>query len=802
MAFYIKPPEGVVSLASLERFGIKRLLFLKEVLKCDGSEGFRRLVSEIDTAIDSECLIEGSKRDRTSHFLLRLVCCEDNEMFNFLLQAETELFGYRFSSMNTQELFHFLKSTHKFVTRCLNFKTCANDDNVCNLQMALDMVFSATGSWQAIVEKYMNDCSTETFQIPFQLALSLIAGRQVDLKNGLASVPFSKLHVVLSSLFHTLLKEGLRKAAVVCNDAGDREIKLVQSLQLFCQKLLGSPHPRSSILDHCFLSDQIDEEVVFFPPCMKHLHRVLRQRHRLRHHSRVQYTLYLKEIGLPPDEALVFWKREYSQPEIDRYGNSVKCRNTWQKDNKRYTYNIRHLYGLEGARTNYSAHSCKFLQMYTPGPGEEGGCPFSQSDDSYLQTFMDIEEVGKFFQGDILSHSKNRQYTEACRKFFISKVNHEVTKILPTLGSGEQGNGCLDDTETRGDGLNIAVPPRGETSIDYDSTIMKEHFEYCRHCKATGRLLEPEVRFGGIQCQCSKAKVSRTTEYNSKTLSKNRFEYSYNNVKVHVLQGSHSFQSARTQCKGKCAISKRNPNVCKRRKVSHSFNDEGKADLNPKDSGYESVADSMLSVPKVRSFTVLQFSENADKEFGQQKRPLTTDRTERAGENRFVKILARSHDADVHRKDIRSQSFENEGLEFTDGHRAESDGHINKVVRHGNSDLHDDEVIFKQAGNFKGTDSNLNTPNERLDPGIVDGRQGFREEFVCNTCGNVGSKTDVSRNNDYGKVKPVAINDGATQQLYQNVRTQDIRKPSDFYTSFRKIRSELKKLKEKVKSAT
>jgi hypothetical protein len=46
-------------------------------------------------------------------------------------------------------------------------------------------------------------------------------------------------------------------------------------------------------------------------------------------------------IGLPLDEAIIFWRRMYGASMTD------------DKFNKEYKYNIRHGYGQEGKRTNY-----------------------------------------------------------------------------------------------------------------------------------------------------------------------------------------------------------------------------------------------------------------------------------------------------------------------------------------------------------------------------------------------------------------------------------------------------------------
>ena len=71
MAFYIKPPSGSSRYEQLSVFGRKRLQFLHQVLECEDPNAFQDLLQQSETAEDSECLIEGTKKDRTSHFFLR-----------------------------------------------------------------------------------------------------------------------------------------------------------------------------------------------------------------------------------------------------------------------------------------------------------------------------------------------------------------------------------------------------------------------------------------------------------------------------------------------------------------------------------------------------------------------------------------------------------------------------------------------------------------------------------------------------------------------------------------------------------
>jgi DNA primase large subunit len=44
---------------------------------------------------------------------------------------------------------------------------------------------------------------------------------------------------------------------------------------------------------------------------MRRLHETLRTKHHLRHGGRQQYQLFLKEAGMPIEEALKFWRSEF-----------------------------------------------------------------------------------------------------------------------------------------------------------------------------------------------------------------------------------------------------------------------------------------------------------------------------------------------------------------------------------------------------------------------------------------------------------------------------------------------------------
>ena len=79
------------------------------------------------------------------------------------------------------------------------------------------------------------------------------------------------------------------------------------------------------------------------PLCMEHLHDEMRQDKHTRHGGRMQYGLFLKGMGLSLEQALIFWQTAFSKFPPEQF-------------NKMYSYNIRHMYGMEGKRTDYTPY--------------------------------------------------------------------------------------------------------------------------------------------------------------------------------------------------------------------------------------------------------------------------------------------------------------------------------------------------------------------------------------------------------------------------------------------------------------
>ncbi|XP_021351251.1 DNA primase large subunit-like [Mizuhopecten yessoensis] len=429
MTFYLNPPSGNISLQHLEKFARTRLDFLLKITSCGGDKlKLQDTVTDFLTVAESDCLLDGSTKDVVSHFILRLILCQDHDTKGFLLKAESQLFKFRFQCMSEDELTKSLKKADSHLQKVQHnylIPSALDFEKLKHIRDIFRKITATEPRWKLIVQKYLSGDNKDGFWIPFFVVHQLVAKRRVELENGLAFVPFCKLEDVISNLWYQLLVWGVDRTCRV--QTSFLQDKRMRSLTRHIQALFRKHHgifEDGPQIDANLSHDQVPEVMTLFPPCMSHVHHILTTRHRLQHHARIQYTLFLKENGMPVHEALMFWRKEYLKPT----NANDNCSHSWQQDGRRYTYNIRHLYGLEGACTNYRGHCCTTLQNAASGFGEQGGCPFRCFDSNHLDLLLQREEI-VHSRETIKQLSADGKYSEACRSLFVEKSKKLIQKM-------------------------------------------------------------------------------------------------------------------------------------------------------------------------------------------------------------------------------------------------------------------------------------------------------------------------------------------------------------------------------------
>ncbi|XP_066535670.1 DNA primase large subunit [Hoplias malabaricus] len=456
LQLYDQPPLENISLSEFETFAVDRLKLLKMVenlgvsfVKMSEQYG-KKLYAEIhnlnfpykaemdDTNLNKNQtgLTEYEKRrkDHISHFILRLAYCQTEDLRRWFIQQEMDLFRYRFTDLRPKYKTEFLHRNN------LKYDTVSVDEKMSRIDQLVNSSFGFSGT--TVMEQ-------DFYKVPFQDALDLVKTRKVYLQGGYAYIPHQDIITIVLNDFRTRLSKALALTA--------RSLPAVQSderlqplLNHLSQAYVGQDYSIQKNIGKVSL-EQIDSlSAKSFPPCMRQLHKSLRENHHLRHGGRLQYGLFLKGIGLTLDQALQFWRSEFIKGSVDA-----------DKFDKAYAYSIRHMFGKEGKRTDYTPYSCmKVILSNPPSQGDYHGCPFRHSDPELLKQKLQSYKLSPSGIVQILELVKGMHYQLACQKYF--ELTHNIEDAGFSLNHPNQY--FIESQKMLGGGKEIKkeveVPPK------------------------------------------------------------------------------------------------------------------------------------------------------------------------------------------------------------------------------------------------------------------------------------------------------------------------------------------------------
>ncbi|KAF7008954.1 hypothetical protein CFC21_023595 [Triticum aestivum] len=402
---YRVAPQLEVRLEEFELFAIDRLRVLKGI--SDGlsrgkrPEEMEKLVSELWKAhMRHQDPAETLNKDLISHFVLRLVYCRTEELRKWFLSMENTLFRYRFR-LESPESQRLLMSEFQ-----LPYKALPHSEFEA-VKDKLSQVARSIGQ-SASVESVF-------FKVPFEEVPDLVASRRVFLSKGYAYVAMSQV----VSLVVTQFRCNISKALVLTNRKWTATIKeqekdrLTPIVEALSNAYFGPDYSQPNDATEISSKDIDQLARTSFPLCIRHMLEKLRENHHLKHGGRMQFGLFLKGAGLKLEDALTFWRSEFSQ----KVGS--------ERFDKEYAYTIRHNYGKEGKRTDYTSYSCQKIISATPGVGDHHGCPYRHFGEENLRAALNNMGVGGNALEGILDKVKNRHYQLACTMTF--EATHGVS---------------------------------------------------------------------------------------------------------------------------------------------------------------------------------------------------------------------------------------------------------------------------------------------------------------------------------------------------------------------------------------
>jgi DNA primase large subunit len=363
-------------------------------------------------------LIAQRQKDHYSHFILRLAFSSTEDLRRRFARVETMLFRLRFNSDDLSERSAFVSSLD------LDWWDPVSEDE--KLELAGELAATLGGA-----KRTGGSEDDSWFKVDWDQVPELVESRKVFLRGGKAYVPAKEQASMIISEFAgrlerqlevwmpyflretnwlTLLNQ-LTARALPRLDEDDRLTPILNHLSKNfitpdSSYMSGTAAPMGAEIS----ARNIDNLSQHFPACMSHLHRSLRRDAHLKHFGRLQYTLFLKGMGLNLEECLVFWRSSFHKVTDDTF-------------NKEYRYNVRHVYGDVGGDANrrgggYSPFSCqKILTEHPPGPGEAHGCPyrhFNLENLTSLMQSMGVSDRG-VLQG-VKEDKENQKFHLACNR--------------------------------------------------------------------------------------------------------------------------------------------------------------------------------------------------------------------------------------------------------------------------------------------------------------------------------------------------------------------------------------------------
>ncbi|KAL8694418.1 MAG: hypothetical protein Q9218_000910 [Villophora microphyllina] len=425
---YQVPPTAEIKLEEFEQWAIDRLRILAALETCsfrnnspaETSDHVKPLLDQWLRLDSNSSSAQGStdprlqeqrRKDHYSHFILRLAFSSTEDLRRRFARAEGALFRLRFQSETARERHDFVASLDLEWEAVSEWEKRSLAQDLLNATPGLKISDIDEGAW---------------FKVDFETISELVEARRIFVKGGKAFVPTKEQMSIVLADFHDRLNRGLELTARALPrlDEDDRLSPILEHLS----KNFATPD--STLADSDTMlpgasinASSIDSLSRHFPLCMRNLHIILRKNSHLKHFSRLQYTLFLKGLGLSMEDCLIFWRQSFRLITDETFS-------------KEYRYNVRHAYGDVGGDAirrgrGYSPFSCqKILTEHPPGSGENHGCPYRHFGVENLTTLLQATGVNdrEVLRG-VKEDVDKKRYHIACNRVFEWAHKSEIRQV-------------------------------------------------------------------------------------------------------------------------------------------------------------------------------------------------------------------------------------------------------------------------------------------------------------------------------------------------------------------------------------
>eukprot|EP00632_Arachnochrysis_sp_CCMP2950_P010106 CAMPEP_0185710174 /NCGR_PEP_ID=MMETSP1164-20130828/30151_1 /TAXON_ID=1104430 /ORGANISM="Chrysoreinhardia sp, Strain CCMP2950" /LENGTH=466 /DNA_ID=CAMNT_0028377677 /DNA_START=207 /DNA_END=1610 /DNA_ORIENTATION=- len=406
---YERAPGEDITLDEFENFAVDRLRVLRllENAKAEGlgpeallihlTPILRKYLPVRRTPSEKESDV---RKDVMSHFILRLAYSRTEELRRWFLLQECTLLRVRLEQL-TPAQFEAMLCEHSH----LRVGHPNNPNRIAQVKG-----FQPTTSCKCTIPSGAESESETYYQVPFQDATDAVAQRAALLHDGSALLPQHKLYSIIVAKFRTRLAGSLATAAhTFPSVASDPRLKSLLNYVSKHDVVASSRLSDVACADQGSLAlEQLDDVAnKSMPLCMRATHAALRRNHKLKHWGRIQYGLFLKAAGLSMRDQLKLFELEFTKVM------------TSEQFHKEYAYGIRHRYGNEGKRTDYTSYGCyKIITEFDPSPGDTHGCPFKHRSPEQLSAILAMTGLQVQDQRTVLQLALTNNFQVACQKHF------------------------------------------------------------------------------------------------------------------------------------------------------------------------------------------------------------------------------------------------------------------------------------------------------------------------------------------------------------------------------------------------
>ncbi|XP_067939824.1 DNA primase large subunit-like [Watersipora subatra] len=460
-SFYKRAPTGSITLQQFEAYAVERLKVLKaielnSIMKTKYEEFAIKMKGQFNELgwhflTSGKLNKEDNEKDLISHHILRLAYAKSEAKRQWFVTQEAELLRLR--------MYH----VKNLMDRLLEVNHLRS--NVVPENEAQNLVEELKGCQSGLIT------NPTYYKVAFEEVLQLVSIRKVYLSEGFAYLPSSELTSFVLNKYRIHLKEQM---AVACKllPGLEEENRVMKQLNALSGADLGASYTAKAVGDEitCDMLDELSGHS--YPLCMQSLHKHIRSKHHAKHTGRMQYGLFLKGIGVSLEQSLKFWRTEFCKGgmEVDKFDKS-------------YAYGIRHNYGKEGKRADYTPYSCmKIINLPEAQADQCHGCPYKIADDLTVRQMLEKRKISLEAVEEIMTLKKQGHYQIACTSLF--KATHPKEGLQDGLRHPNQYfaesqailHGTSDSTESKA--KQELRKPSSHRNTSKQSSLNKENMEF------------------------------------------------------------------------------------------------------------------------------------------------------------------------------------------------------------------------------------------------------------------------------------------------------------------------------------